>query len=101
MTAEPSRRTVGRRMQLAARRVAVTVVGGVVLAAGLVMLVTPGPGLLGIVAGLAILAREYTWAGRAYRWARDRWRSTVETTKGRVALRRAERTAQDVDRDRG
>ena len=42
MTAEPSeRRTVGRRMQLAARRLAVTIIGGAVLTAGLVMIVTP------------------------------------------------------------
>ncbi|MCP9965125.1 PGPGW domain-containing protein [Actinomadura madurae] len=29
------------------------------------MMVTPGPGLLGIVIGLAILATEFAWAQRA------------------------------------
>jgi uncharacterized protein (TIGR02611 family) len=34
------------------------------LAAGVTMLVLPGPGWLTIVAGLAILAREFEWARR-------------------------------------
>jgi uncharacterized protein (TIGR02611 family) len=42
----------------------VTTLGTLVIGAGLVMMVTPGPGLLGIVLGLAILATEYDWADR-------------------------------------
>jgi uncharacterized protein (TIGR02611 family) len=42
----------------------VTTLGTLVVVAGLVMMVTPGPGLLGIVLGLAILATEYDWADR-------------------------------------
>jgi hypothetical protein len=44
------------------RRLAVLVLGCAVTAAGLVMMVTPGPGLVVIIAGLAILATEFTWA---------------------------------------
>lgn len=44
------------------KRIAVTIAGFAVLLAGLVMMVTPGPGILGIIAGLAILATEYAWA---------------------------------------
>ena len=44
------------------KRIAVTIAGFVVLLAGLVMMVTPGPGILAIIAGLAILATEYAWA---------------------------------------
>lgn len=44
------------------KRIAVTIAGFVVLLAGLVMMVTPGPGILAIFAGLAILATEYAWA---------------------------------------
>ena len=36
--------------------------GWSLLGAGLVMLVTPGPGLLTMAGGLAILAREHEWA---------------------------------------
>jgi uncharacterized protein (TIGR02611 family) len=44
------------------KRMAIFVVGVAVLAAGVAMLVLPGPGLLVIVAGLAILATEFAWA---------------------------------------
>ena len=66
----------GRRPQSRWRRfltrVAVTVAGSVVLVAGLVMMVTPGPGLVAIVAGLAILATEWAWAERWLATARRR-----------------------------
>ncbi len=41
------------------RKTAVGVAGGVVTAAGVVMLVTPGPGVIVTLAGLGILAREF------------------------------------------
>jgi tellurite resistance protein TerC len=44
------------------RLVGVSVGGGGLLIAGVAMLVLPGPGLLVIVAGLALLAREFAWA---------------------------------------
>ena len=44
------------------RRVVVLIVGGAVLLTGLVMLVTPGPGLVVILVGLATLASEFPWA---------------------------------------
>lgn len=54
------------------RRVAVTVAGGAIVAVGVLLLALPGPGLLVIVAGLAVLATEYAWARRALRAARAR-----------------------------
>lgn len=53
-------------------RVAVFVVGGALVLAGMVMLVTPGPGWLGIIVGLAVLATEFDWADGLLRWARRR-----------------------------
>ncbi len=47
-----------------ARRVVVLVVGGTVLATGVVMLAAPGPGVLVIFGGLSILAAEFAWARR-------------------------------------
>lgn len=41
---------------------AVTVTGPLVILAGVAMLVLPGPGLVVIAAGLALLALEYPWA---------------------------------------
>ncbi len=46
------------------RRIAVLVVGLVLLVAGVLMLVLPGPGVLVTMAGLALLATEYEWARR-------------------------------------
>ena len=45
-----------------ARRIAVLAVGSTILVLGIVMLVTPGPGLIVIPIGLAILGLEFAWA---------------------------------------
>ena len=47
-----------------AYRLLVAVVGGVVVLAGLVMLVLPGPGIAALLVGLTILASEFHWARR-------------------------------------
>jgi len=39
-------------------------VGVAIVSAGLVMLITPGPGWVVILVGLAVLATEYVWAER-------------------------------------
>lgn len=70
------------RMPKCIRVVVVTVVGGLCVIGGIIMLVTPGPGLLFIPLGLLLLAGEFECAGR---WAqalmdlcdkvRARWRA--------------------------
>lgn len=54
-------------------RIGVGAVGAVILLAGLVMFLTPGPGIAGVLLGLVILATEFHWARsllrRARRWA--------------------------------
>jgi uncharacterized protein (TIGR02611 family) len=55
------------------RKIAVAVAGGAVLAAGAAMLVLPGPGIAGLLLGLAILATEFMWARTALGHARRRW----------------------------
>ena len=44
------------------KRFAVTIVGLAVLLVGVALMVLPGPGLLLLVVGLAVLATEYVWA---------------------------------------
>lgn len=44
------------------RQIVVAIIGGTLLLGGVVMLVTPGPGIALMLAGLAILAIEFTWA---------------------------------------
>ena len=53
------------------RRIAITIVGVVVLLVGLALLVLPGPGWLLIFVGLSILGTEYVWAQRLLRVAKE------------------------------
>ena len=76
----------------ATRVVVITVVGTVLLLAGVVMLVTPGPGLVAIAAGLAVLAREFTWARRLL----ERIRVRLTTPRHRRADAR-EAAVTDLD----
>ncbi|MBX4201576.1 PGPGW domain-containing protein [Candidatus Saccharibacteria bacterium] len=48
----------------AARKAAIAVLGFSIIIVGLALLVLPGPGILVIIAGLAVLAIEFTWAER-------------------------------------
>lgn len=48
----------------------IALMGGTVVLIGVAMLVLPGPGVLVIAGGLAILATEFIWARRAMRNAK-------------------------------
>ena len=52
------------------KRIVVMVLGGTVLAAGVALIVLPGPAFIVIPLGLAILAIEFAWARRWLRSAR-------------------------------
>ena len=54
-----------------ARRVVISIMGITVILIGVAMLVLPGPGLVVIPVGLAILATEYAWARRSLRIMRE------------------------------
>jgi tellurite resistance protein TerC len=71
----------------AARRIVIGVVGATVLLIGVVMIVTPGPALVVIPVGLAILSIEFTWA-RA--WLR-RLRESISNRNSNGLHERAER----------
>ncbi len=53
-----------RRTTAVAWRLGVTLLGFGVIAAGVVMLVIPGPGWGAIILGIVLLASEYAWARR-------------------------------------
>lgn len=61
------------------RRLTVLLIGAAVMGAGFAMLVLPGPGILVVVIGLAILAREFAWAERTL--DKTRARATDATMK--------------------
>lgn len=70
-----------------AKRVAVTVAGLLVVLAGVLMLVLPGPGIITIIAGLAILATEYMWAEHLLQTAKSRATRAKEAAVSRVRNR--------------
>jgi uncharacterized protein (TIGR02611 family) len=59
------------------RRVIVFLAGGAILTIGLIMLVLPGPAIIFIPLGLAILASEFRWARKwlatGRQWLRGRF----------------------------
>jgi uncharacterized protein (TIGR02611 family) len=46
------------------RRVFLVIAGFTLLLAGVIMLITPGPGIAAILLGLGLLAAEFVWARR-------------------------------------
>ena len=51
-----------KRLPHPLRWIGVAVVGGTLISVGVVLLVLPGPGLLLIAMGVAVLATEFAWA---------------------------------------
>ena len=69
-----------------ARRLVVAVVGATVLFIGIIMLVTPGPAIVVIPVGLAILSIEFAWARL---WLK-RMRQSISNRNSKDLARRAE-----------
>lgn len=69
-----------------ARRIAITVVGSTILLVGIVMVVTPGPAVIFIPIGLAILGLEFAWARS---WLK-RLRQTISANNSKSRGERAE-----------
>jgi tellurite resistance protein TerC len=74
-----------------ARRIAIAVVGGTVLLLGVIMLVTPGPALVVIPVGLAILGLEFAWARIWLRRIRRSISNGMSRSRGRNAERHRSR----------
>jgi uncharacterized protein (TIGR02611 family) len=65
-----SGRDMAQWVRRSAKRIAVAILGTVLLVGGVAMLALPGPGLLVVFAGLAVLATEFAWANSALALAR-------------------------------
>ena len=87
-------------LRRALRRLAVTVAGTAVIAAGVAMLVLPGPGLVTIALGLSLLGREHAWAAALEQRVRDRVRATVRRARPTVVALRPEAHGAPDGRDR-
>ncbi len=55
-----------------AKRVIVIVIGSTILAAGIAMIVLPGPAVVVVPIGLAVLATEFVWARRLLTRVKER-----------------------------
>jgi tellurite resistance protein TerC len=66
----------------AARRAGIALIGSTVVLAGLAMLVLPGPGLIVIPAGLAILGIEFAWVRHWMKRAREYAELLARTCRG-------------------
>jgi uncharacterized protein (TIGR02611 family) len=65
-----------------ARKLVVAVVGTTVLALGVALLVLPGPAVLVIPIGLAILATEFLWARRILDTVKQKGRFNPSSRRG-------------------
>jgi tellurite resistance protein TerC len=66
-----------------ARRIVITVLGTTVLLIGLLLVFLPGPAVIVIPAGLAILGVEYAWARRWLNLIKTRTQKTFNDFKQR------------------
>ncbi|OMQ14109.1 TIGR02611 family protein [Modestobacter sp. VKM Ac-2676] len=93
------RRIAARRAFDAPYRVGVGIVGGLVVAVGIVTIPLPGPGWLTVIAGLFVLASEFTWAERLLAFTRHhvgRWTSWLGRQRLWIRLAVAALTATFV-----
>ena len=72
-----------------ARRIVIALLGSTVLLIGLIMVFTPGPAMVVIPSGLAILAIEFVWARRLLR------RIKVNAQKGLARFGKKSRSSKD------
>jgi tellurite resistance protein TerC len=68
-----------------ARRIAISVAGTTVLLIGIVMIVTPGPAIVFIPIGLAILGLEFAWARSWLRRVRESISANNADKRGEAA----------------
>jgi uncharacterized protein (TIGR02611 family) len=71
------------RVTRGARKIGVTVLGLLILIAGAIMLVLPGPGIVVIILGLVVLSWEYEWARRHLHRARQAHKKAMTKIRSR------------------
>lgn len=73
-----------RKTPRTARRVIVFIIGGLVILAGIFMLVLPGPGWAAIFLGLAILASEFDRAEKIRAAVVRRFKDAIEKARAKT-----------------
>lgn len=70
------------------RRIGIAIAGGAVVAVGVVMLVTPGPGILAIALGLGILSQEFERPRRWLAYMKRRFKDLAHQLRERSQKRK-------------
>ena len=70
-----------KRVKTAAKKIIVSVVGFSVVVIGIILLPLPGPGMLIIIAGVAILATEFEKADKLLKQLRRRFEEATKKTR--------------------
>ena len=71
------------------RWIGAAIVGGTLITVGVVLLVLPGPGLLLIAMGVAVLATEFAWAESTLRKMKQAGSAAVDKAKQVVSRKPA------------
>ena len=77
------RRLAARRSVNHPYRIAVGVVGGLIVALGIAAIPLPGPGWLIVIAGLFVLATEFLWAERLLEFTKKHVKRWTDWVAGR------------------
>lgn len=84
----------------AARRIVIGVVGATILIIGIIMIFTPGPALVLIPLGLAVLSIEFAWARYWLRRVRERISRRNSDAKSAAVDAQIERVTGENGSDR-
>lgn len=76
-----------RRALRLSRKVGIAIAGGALLVLGVALIFLPGPAIVVIPLGLALLATEFRWAGRLLRYLKERAARAVQRARRAVAGR--------------
>lgn len=60
-------------MKRRAKQISIAIIGGIVLLAGIVMVLYPGPGWAVVFVGLGILSTEFEWARNVLDYAKGKY----------------------------
>lgn len=83
-----------------ARLIVVCVVGATLMLAGIVMLITPGPGWGAIAAALAVLSIEFAWARRWLLEVKKRSKQAVDMVRSRNGRSKGEPSGERQNGDK-
>lgn len=79
-----------KRLPHPIRWIGVAIVGGTLIVVGVILLVLPGPGLLLIALGVAVLATEFAWAEATLRRMKSAGSAAVDKARRVVSKKQTD-----------